>query len=367
MRNTRPTAILLFAGILGAQAAGCATHVGPGPLGGNPGLDVSEYSYAEDGFQDPHRPRTFRVFLDRQGRPAPDPREHAVDDEAYAACGHDLARYFERTSHPYEPARITWGFAYRISRACDSGRPLVVLIHGINNPYPDARRSYDLARLAIRDRFPRLDPVILEVYWDGLAGDPIAAWQRAQTTSIRAGLGLRPLLNGLAPDIPLRFLTHSRGSTVAASALWNLPVSGPTEEERDIRRRQREFGLPSHANVRAAFLVPAMGGSDFRTYASGDGSPLDRLIVGVNEHDPALGKGILPADWFGDTSMGCSPEVFYESVRPVFGDRALLSDLSGTFVHGFKDALLRRRTGDQILPQLFASERPAVPIAGQGK
>ncbi|MFX8689043.1 hypothetical protein ABTM39_20265, partial [Acinetobacter baumannii] len=78
----------------------------------------------------------------------------------------------------------------------NSTRSMVLLIHGFNDPNPDA--SYYLLRRKIYE-YNAKKPVIVEVYWDGLSalGDnPVLSniWDKARPNSAKIGLGLRKLI-----------------------------------------------------------------------------------------------------------------------------------------------------------------------------
>ena len=289
----------LFLMTAAAASSGCTAYsVRYDRDGGNPPFERADHDYPSDGAQSGD---VFRVCFDGHGELYDDPQE----------AGSDL------------PARV--------SDRCRGGRPLLVLIHGCNNTYPEARRSYHLARMVVRDRLPDLKPLFLEVYWDALSGSPLALWGPAQENSGRVGLGLRRFLSKLDRDIPIRVVTHSRGGSVICSAL--------------------EGDLPLPDDVRIGLLAPAMG-PEALAKTAGE-RRLRRVLVAINEDDPVLGKGFLPATWFGDTSLGCSVDAFREAVEPAFGGRARWIDFSGSEVHDFKDWLLRRPFLEDLLPQLF--------------
>lgn len=317
----------LFAVLPAALAAACSYQgVGPGLRSGNPDFDVSESSYAEDGFQDRRDPLLFRVFLDAEGTLAPDPADHVIGDIRYAAAGRRLRACL---GEDHDAEATASAFACRIGAA---SKTLVVLIHGCNNTYPEARRSYVLARMLMGRR----DAAVLEVYWDGGTGDPLALWGHARESSRRAGAGLRGLLRRLDPEMNVRVITHSVGSAVIRAALWGSDGAAP----------------PPLARYRLGLLVPAMGEEEF------DACPrraLEDVVIGVNEHDPALLKGPFPSTWFGSTRLGCEPSVFPSHVAPAARD-ALLVDLSHSGVHDFKDYLLRRAFLERFLPRLLAGD-----------
>ncbi len=335
-------------------AIGCSfANVGPAQPAG------SDWIYAADCHADPE---VTRIVLDQDGDPAPDACEYVVDGPLFDASGGRLAEYFRRLGLPYDPSDVAAGFARRIN-AGPSGT-LVVLIHGINNTYDEARRSYKLARMQMRQLTGRSDLRFLEVYWDGRTGDPLALWASARETSKWAGLGLRPLFRALDPGIAVRVVTHSRGAAVISSALWDLPLREGEEAETRFAAAQKREPAPDARRYRVAMLVPAMPGEDFDSCPRGG---LERVIVGVNPDDPVVGKGMLPATWFGSTDLGSDPEVFGKRVEPVLGRRASLVSLANSPVHDFKEYLLRRPFEEEMVPRLFEGyqERstPAVTIA----
>jgi hypothetical protein len=323
----------------------------------------ADWVYPEDRSGDPE---ITRIVLDQDGDLAPRAEDHVVDGALFDASGSRLSEYFRRLGLPYEPTGIAAGFAGRINAACGPSGTLVILIHGINNTYDEARRSYKLARMQLRELTGRSDLRFLEVYWDGRTGDPLALWPAARETSKWAGLGLRPLLRALDPGIAVRVVTHSRGAAVIASALWNLPLREGEAAEKRFAARQAEAPAPDARRARVAMIVPAMPGEDF------DACPrrgLERLIVGVNPDDQVVGKGLLPATWFGSTDLGSDPEAFERHVKPVLNGRAVLADLSNSPVHDFKEYLLRRAFEEEIVPLLFQEDgyqersTPAVSMA----
>jgi hypothetical protein len=289
----------LFLMAAAAASSGCTAYsVRYDRDGGNPPFERADHDYPSDGAQSDD---VFRICFDRHG---------------------------ELYSDPHDPGS---DLAARVNDRCRGRRPLLVLLHGCNNTYPEARRSYHLARLVVQDRLPALKPVVLEIYWDALSGHPLALWGTAQENSGRVGHGVRRFLARLDRDIPVRVLTHSRGAAVICSAM--------------------EGNDPLPDDVRLALLAPAMGPEDLAKTAGE--RRLRRVLVGINEDDPVLGKGVLPATWFGDTSLGCSVEAFRDRVEPAFGDRARWIDFSASEVHDFKDWLLRRPFLEVLLPQLF--------------
>ena len=209
------TACARLAGILlllSSLLACASQHVRFTREGGNPPFAGGEHSYPGDGFQDKDNPDILRIAFDRNGDLYPDPSKTPIDDARLELSNHSIRAYFETIGQPYDPVEIAREFAGRIEEACEGGKTLVVLVHGINNIYPGARRSYELARMRIRKQPEGREVVFLEVYWDSLHGNPLSSWGPAREISKWVGLGLRGILRQLPDTIPLRALTHSRGA-----------------------------------------------------------------------------------------------------------------------------------------------------------
>jgi hypothetical protein len=358
--NNRIALVALLA--LLPVAVGCAANVGYTENLGNPGFASAEYTYPEDGFQ---RENLFRVAFDASGDLYPDPARQRVDGTLLAACRFSLRGCLEG----YDPAPIAEDFARRLNSFClparaGSPRTLVILVHGINNSYPEARRSYRLAQLVIRDRFPALDAAFLEIYWDARRGDPLGFWGHARASSKWVGLGLRRVLAGLDHRIPVRALSHSRGASVITSALWDLPLFEEREEDERFATAQRSVPPPTHPGIRLGLVVPAVPETDFDDCPV-PGGP-ERVIVAVNEDDPAVGKGLLNAGWIGSTRLGCSIEAYRYVEALLNRERAVahLVDVSSSDVHDFKDYLLRRAVSERFLPLLLGEGAEVAAGAG---
>ena len=140
-RRTRSAGPVL---LLASLAACAVQHVRFTREGGNPPFAAAEQSYPQDGVQDPLHPDLLRISFDRHGDPYPDPLETQLDDVILARGGHSVRAYFESISQGYDPEAVARGLARRIEAACGAGESLVILIHGVNNSYPEARRFHDL-------------------------------------------------------------------------------------------------------------------------------------------------------------------------------------------------------------------------------
>jgi Alpha/beta hydrolase of unknown function (DUF900) len=225
-------------------------------------------------------------------------------------------------------------------------RRLYILIHGFNTDEDDARESYD----RIRDRIAR-EPGdgIIEFYWDGLAKlpskeafslAPLAFWKAATGHSQTAGSrGLRRIL-AVAKDRDIFLISHSRGASVALSALSNPPYSDGflTKTERlDFDLTDGVDGSPNFLRppplpidtgnrIHLLMLAPAIGCIDFSRAdvarrparimeAEGcvDVRPLrgEVRFLGytLNDKDGVLGKFVLPSNWYSATDFGFKPKL----------------------------------------------------------
>lgn len=208
---------------------------------------------------------------------------------------------------------------------------LFVLIHGFNTDEEDARESYK----RIRDRM-MLNPRdgVIEFYWDGLVKlpskdafslAPLAFWQKAASNSQTAGVhGLRRVI-AQAKNRDIFLISHSRGASVALSALSNPPLNDGVDRSRNL---QSPAPLPAGTGnrIHLLMLAPAIGCIDF-SRADGprkivsktetddcvDVRPLRPEVTffgyTLNSNDNVLGKFILPSDWYNATDFGFKPEL----------------------------------------------------------
>jgi len=325
--------------------------------GGYPGLPRTDESYPSDGFHSAADSSVFRVAFDGCGHIYPDPKEQELDENRLAARRSCVARC---VGEDYDSKGIAARFAERINAACAGAqeRTLVILVHGICNPYPVARRTFELARMRLAQRYPNQEFAFLEVYWDGKLGSPLGAWGAARRASKWAGLGLRALVTGIDERIAIRAISHSRGAALLASAIWNVQLlEEPAENER-FAALQRDLPPPSHPSIRLGWLVPAMPETDVESMRG----ECQRIVMTVNENDPALGKGFLPASMFGSSALGCDPAAARRALgegRPV-----VCLDSSHSAEHDFKDALMERSFMAEFLPALMgADESPTTQSA----
>lgn len=341
--------------------------------GGNPPFPRAECTYPRDGFQSARESGVFRIPFDREGAIYPNPSTLAIDDRELEAAGSSLRVYFSGR-RGYDPDAVAEDYSRAINAYCGKDTALVVLVHGMDNSYPEARRSYDLARRVIRDERRGQKLAFLEVYWDGLHGSPLTVWPEARRNSKWVGLGLRRLLAKIHREIPLRILTHSRGSSVVSAAFWNVPLGEDQDSNGRFEEVRKSLPTPTFDSIRFGLLAPAMPEGDFDSFfernpgRTGEATD-EKVILGVNEDDPALSKGFMGPDFWGSTAAGCRRERFLRSIAPKLNRRreiASMVDLSASEVHDFKDYLLRKRFLDEFLPRLF-EVRPASGLLGTGE
>jgi hypothetical protein len=193
---------------------------------------------------------------------------------------------------------------------------LVVLIHGFNDPYPDA--YYFSLRRAIMAR--QQQPfTFVEVYWDGLTAlgtNPAVAgiWQNARLNSAKVGLGLRNVMKNLDTTTTLTVLTHSLGASVAAHMLFN-PVNWPAkfQEQRESDYKSDSISTPQVKEIRLGMIAPAIAGEDIfhdvlQTVPQKNSTTLKRVVIGYNHYDYAVTKGRLFPRLFGNTSLGADAD-----------------------------------------------------------
>jgi hypothetical protein len=189
---------------------------------------------------------------------------------------------------------------------------LIFLIHGFNDPAPDA---YYFSLRSDINAYTKEKPTYVEVYWDGLTSlgaHPALAgiWEYAQTNSAKVGLGIRKILNNIDTDTKITILTHSLGASVATHILFN-PFTWPEkfQEKLEADYQSDKIPTPQQNDIRLGMLAPAIGGTDEfnfinNTVPTGTTTHLKILVVGYNHYDYAVTKGGLFPRWFGNTSFG---------------------------------------------------------------
>ncbi|MFC6223923.1 hypothetical protein ACFP2F_11785 [Hymenobacter artigasi] len=227
---------------------------------------------------------------------------------------------------------------------------LVVLIHGFNNTAGEAEASYDaVAARMRREGLPRGPHQLLEVYWDGRRGAAPYFFRYSQPNAQFAGLALRGVLNQLAPQYPVRIITHSLGTLVGCNALWNVTTSMGgkqvvsaadsnlsfwqmlTEPAGNGKQTSRFFyqqachdnanyRTPTTPDLRLGSIAAATPGATYTDYT--DRTPLltdpkssiyRRVVITYNPTDKVLNKFWLlaPLNWYlGYTQLGRSNSAY---------------------------------------------------------
>jgi len=210
-----------------------------------------------------------------------------------------------------------------------STNELVILIHGFNDPDPDA--YYFSLRRNI-NAYLQHPPAYIEVYWDGLTalGSGTAApfiWQRARLNSAKVGLGLRSLLEGVDKNVRLTFLTHSLGASVAAHTLFN-PEVWPQQFQEKLEKNYQstEIPTPAQSNILLGMLAPAISGTEIfddiqHTVPERAKLNLKRVVVGFDRYDFAVTKGGLFPKMFGNTALGADAGGEVEKTRRIIQER----------------------------------------------
>jgi len=268
---------------------------------------------------------TVRVAFDQNGviypsnPDAPPIRQPRIGSNYAFSISHELGR----VGYSYGPTDIDESLAFFAKTLNDkaerrSANCLVVLIHGYNNSVKAASANYECIRKKLQ-ALPRLQPVYLEVFWDGLHRGPLTVpapllyWFDALTYSNLAGqVGLRSLLNGRPPNLPILFLTHSRGAGVALSC-----VADPLY---DARIQVGEYEAPNFRSAKGVALIclaPAVGNGHPPSRVRSSLPLNSSLGIGFNTRDPALQKSIINERYFGDTSFGTNEIAFQEAVGQV--------------------------------------------------
>jgi hypothetical protein len=339
-------------------AAGCAAHhLAPTPGDSNPGLGHTEYRIEKD-------PAVLQFCLDPDGHPYPDLATCPVDSSELRESGYCVKTCVGRRGS-YDADRICADYAARIGAQCQGGRTLIVLIHGFCMTYPESQRCYDLARMQFERLHPGRKFAFLDVYWDGMCGDPIAIWPQAMRHSKWAGLGLRNLLCRLDPALPIRVITHSRGASVICAALWNTPMRSRAEEDARYLEAQKALPPPALPKLRLGLLAPAMRVADLECYLDrGEAEAVlhDRIVIGFNPDDEVLKAGGL--SWLAGCSLGHRPDLFDNGIAPLLNrGRAFAVDFSGSSWHSFQDYLLRDAFKKVFLPRLMDGDNAEL-VAG---
>lgn len=242
--------------------------------------------------------------------------------------------------------------------AIDPHATLVVLIHGFNNTAGEAEAAYDAVEARMqREGLPRGPHQVLEVYWDGRRGAAPYFFRYSQPNAQFAGLALRGVLNQLAPQYPVRIITHSLGTLVGCNALWNVTTSMGGKNKVAVKdsnlkfwqslsqldslgkpqidgkgnkqprffyqkacRDRTNYRTPTTPDLRLGSIAAASPGSTYSDYTDRTPHLTDtttgiyrRVIITYNSTDKVLNKFWLlsPLSWYlGYTQLGRSNKAY---------------------------------------------------------
>lgn len=208
---------------------------------------------------------------------------------------------------------------------------VVFLVHGFNEPYPEADVNYPTVEgsLLLNPDAARQKPVFVEIYWDGLNAfghatlKEMRIWPYARDNSRWVGLSLRNIIYQLEQKVrlPLTVVTHSLGAGVATCALFNTTYKWHNDAEMApglLDKIHEMMAVPTPSvEVRLGMLAPAIGGQptfvDFNKRSPADitaaQNNISRVVIGYDPFDFATSKDVLKitslAPYDGSTTLGC--------------------------------------------------------------
>jgi len=275
---------------------------------------------------------TVRIFFDQWGSvyPKAPPAQMPTSPILGWNAPFSISTHMQATQQNYDKRTVTdlvGEFGRDIIRSLDmnSTKRLYVLIHGYNNSFSEASKTFEDIRCQILNANAKVS-VFLEVYWDGLYEGlftvpiPVWYWFDSMTYSNLVGqVGLRRILNQLPNDTELIFITHSRGAGVAFSALtdpmYDSHITIPNFESIDARR---------FSSITLIAVAPAIGSGHPLSGLHESLPDRSGIIVGFNANDPVLQKSLLGSKTFGDTSLGASEEFYVDAESRLNGSRKWL-------------------------------------------
>lgn len=235
-------------------------------------------------------------------------------------------------------------FLEQVQRRLESKERLFILIHGFNNEQKETRENYRLIReMLVSD--PQKDEFI-NFNWDGLTARGVSglkAWSDAVGSSQVAGqLSLRKILN-VVKNKKIYIITHSRGASVALSALTN-PCYHPKFKERTnlVSSGLLEDPAPLQRNgneIKLIFIAPAIGLVDFKEPADQTrfikfDNQVKSFHITVNRNDNILRKylGFL-SHHLSPTDLGYRYSSYY-ALKKNYNIK--VTNFSGSHSHNFR-------------------------------
>lgn len=204
-----------------------------------------------------------------------------------------------------------------------TNRTLVVLIHGFN--VKNASEAFRSARAKVTRASAKDNPVFLLVHWDGRSSPTgVGVWGHAQVNGFLAGFYLRRILAQVAPETPVRVMTHSSGAFVLSATLGDPREAFVESVKKSPEFREfnaningaERFPLPRSRDLRVALIAPATPPATYAGTAPNHVNHVKeayrgilvpaQLIIGVNKDDWAISKGPLDGRWsaFGSAALG---------------------------------------------------------------
>lgn len=213
--------------------------------------------------------------------------------------------------------RYESGWLDRVEETLQDKRRVFILVHGFNDPEPSVASAYWMVENNL-DLKP--DDAVVEFFWDGLdAGGTMPGAGRiwfwaAGYSQVAGSRGLRRILDRIS-DADIYLISHSRGASVALSALANPPYAHSfetqtnalcflTDEPPPMSRCTRDFLRPARLQnesnrIHLLMLAPAIGHPDFwarsggpelRDFATETGGQFVDIRHTTNPDDPVLKK-----------------------------------------------------------------------------
>jgi hypothetical protein len=338
--------LIFFGSILMVLMSGCAIHNTPDTLGTAEAINPNVVSG-----------NSINFFVDQNGTLYPNGWEAQYGSPCKFYCWgihyslQAIANAKGQESVQYLAAEEN-RIVSDVKNALSQIDRLFILVHGYNNDAKESKGNYEkimhLLDLGERD-------TVVEFFWDGLVsksslvGDA-KIWFNATGYSQLAGAeGLRDLLNAVS-NKEIFIISHSRGASVALSALSNPPYGETFANETWDTHAIAVFNskpLKDRNNkIKLLLLAPAIGDIDFKkpSYYLGEksyrdlGAQLVSISYTVNQNDSILKKILSEPNVsgkFNPTDFGYRIEAG-ESVKAHYGNITSY-DFSNTQSHKFSE------------------------------
>ena len=351
----RKLVVLLLAVML---SAGCATNVRFIDVASeqesvddesiNLFYDAFGSLYPKDGLEDlvwlNHEDNysVFGVMLDN----TIDCDKHTDSPEMMQLCQAVNGTFFENyEQHQIAQKSLIASRADHIYEQLDEGRELIVLIHGYNNNYFEAKKNFNRMKLEVRQYAKGSERkfLFLQVYWDGFKGNPVSgAWSKAQSSGPLVGFKMRLLFNALTENFSddeepsITFISHSSGAFVLG-ALFGNPISALPDLEtpeslyyqtfKDNRCGQgsHEYSIPTFNSITLGMIAAATPTTTFNGVdtigecenRAGLLADNVKMVFSMNKYDFALSKVFSLEEFsiFGATTSGSNKDSYCKYIN----------------------------------------------------